>query len=78
MWKFPVELTKIDATYEDCDQNIWFFIGRQYVVFNGMTFFKQGFLTDIGIPGNVEKIDAIFKFTANEYTYVFSGSIFWK
>lgn len=78
MWKFPVPVSKIDAAYEDCDQNMWFFIGQKFYVFTGNQYLRQGFLTDLGISGAVRKIDAVFTLTSSENTYMFSGSNFWK
>ncbi|XP_017045134.1 LOW QUALITY PROTEIN: matrix metalloproteinase-2 [Drosophila ficusphila] len=76
----PVNLTKVDAVYENKQRQIVFFIGSQYFVFNSVTL-APGFpkpLASLGLPPTLTHIDASFVWGHNNRTYLTSGTLYWR
>ncbi|KAG5671614.1 hypothetical protein PVAND_001807 [Polypedilum vanderplanki] len=78
-WKgLPEDFTHVDAVYENYEGKIYFFIGRKIFIFSSTTLVAETTLSELGINTNVEKIDAIFKWSHNKRTYIFSGNDYWR
>lgn len=83
-WKLPNNklLTNIDAVVElDRQRLVAVFSGRKYYTFDinqRMKYESSSSLSSLGLPDDVEKVDAIFKWGRNGFYYVFSGRLFWK
>lgn len=77
----PDNLTKIDAIYErPQDHKIVIFIGRQYWVFNSNEP-EPGYpqpLTNLGLPADVDSIDAAMVWGHNGKTYFFKDTFYWR
>uniref|UniRef100_A0A8D8YNF7 Matrix metalloproteinase-16 n=1 Tax=Cacopsylla melanoneura TaxID=428564 RepID=A0A8D8YNF7_9HEMI len=76
----PANFTKIDAVYERMDNNIVFFIGRQYFVFDGarlLSGYPQP-LSGLGLPDSLDHIDGAMVWGHNSQTYLFAGAQYWK
>ncbi|XP_037956211.1 matrix metalloproteinase-2 [Teleopsis dalmanni] len=81
LWSLlPENFTKIDAVYENHERKIVFFIGRYYYVFDSVTL-EPGYpqpLTSLGLPYSLTHIDAAFIWGHNNFTYLFSGTLYWR
>lgn len=81
---FPRHVDHIDAVFERRnDGRIIFFIGDKYWTFHGNNPVAghppEGVpLTNLGMPADVKKIDAVFVWGFNNRTYVVSGDMYWK
>ncbi|XP_035896729.1 matrix metalloproteinase-2 isoform X2 [Anopheles stephensi] len=76
----PTDFERIDTVYENKHQKIIFFIGKQYYVFNSQ-YLEPGYpkpLTDLGLPDNIERIDAALVWSHNNRTYLYSGRLYWR
>lgn len=71
---------KVDAVYERPDHRIVFFVGRHFFVMRGNTRVESGPnpLSDLGLPPNLESVDAALRWGWNDKTYFFSGSQYWR
>uniref|UniRef100_A0A1S4M2M4 Matrix metalloproteinase, putative n=1 Tax=Ixodes scapularis TaxID=6945 RepID=A0A1S4M2M4_IXOSC len=79
-YNFPKNLEKIDAVYERPDQNIAFFSGKKYWLFNGnrpLPGYPRP-LTDLGLPATLTHLDAALVWGHNGKTYFFSGDKYWR
>ncbi|OXU31482.1 hypothetical protein TSAR_017006 [Trichomalopsis sarcophagae] len=81
LFKFPMRVDHVDAVYERIEDNrIIFFIGRYFYVFKAF-YLEPGYpkpLTALGLPPDLEKIDAAMVWGYNKKTYFFSGSMYWR
>ncbi|XP_064618644.1 matrix metalloproteinase-2-like isoform X2 [Lineus longissimus] len=81
---FPDNMDSVDAVYESpLDGYIVFFKGKKYWRFNGnhviVGFPQQGRpITELGLPHDLEKIDAAFVWGHNKKTYLMSGDMYWR
>ena len=81
---FPHTIDHIDAVFErKPDGKIIFFTGDRFWTFNGNSPVsghpKEGVpLTNLGLPADVKKIDAVFVWGFNNRTYIVSGDMYWK
>uniref|UniRef100_A0A1Y9IVB7 Peptidase metallopeptidase domain-containing protein n=1 Tax=Anopheles minimus TaxID=112268 RepID=A0A1Y9IVB7_9DIPT len=76
----PSDFERIDTVYENKHQKIIFFIGKQYYVFNSQ-YLEPGYpkpLTNLGLPDNIERIDAALVWSHNNRTYLYSGRLYWR
>lgn len=77
--ELPATMSHIDAVYENSDSLVWFFLGHEIYIFDGVKLAQKLSLQDIGIdPKKYSKIDAVFKWPYNQKTYIFSGKDYWK
>lgn len=80
-WReLPEDLTHIDSVYENKDMQIVFFIGKKLYVFNTDRL-EPGYprpLTDLGLPANLQKLDAVLVWSHNNRTYFYSGRSYWR
>lgn len=78
--ELPHNLTHVDAVYERPDNKIVFFIGKQYYLFSGNRL-ERGYprpLTDLGLPSQLDKINAAMVWGHNGQTYFYSGNMYWR
>ncbi|CAC5410458.1 MMP17 [Mytilus coruscus] len=81
---FPATADHVDAVFErKSDGRILFFLGDKFWTFNGNSLIpghpKTGVpLTELGLPADVKKIDAVFVWGFNNRTYIISGDMYWK
>ncbi|KAL0272400.1 UNVERIFIED_CONTAM: hypothetical protein PYX00_005383 [Menopon gallinae] len=76
----PRNFTNVDAVYERSDKKIVFFIGRMYYVFNA-NHLEMGYprpLHHLGLPRDLERVDAAMVWGHNGKTYFFSGTMYWR
>ncbi|XP_026834348.1 matrix metalloproteinase-2 [Drosophila erecta] len=76
----PVNLTQVDAVYENQQGHIVFFIGRQYYVFNSVNL-EPGYpkpLVSMGLPPTLTHIDAAFVWGHNNHTFLTSDTLYWR
>ena len=77
---FPSDIQRVDAVYErKSDQKLMFFVGRQYWLFAANRYYdgpRQ--ITDLGLPTELDQIDAITNWGHNGRTYIFAGSFYWR
>ncbi|XP_014246496.1 matrix metalloproteinase-2-like isoform X2 [Cimex lectularius] len=79
LWNdLPSNFTHIDAVYEKQDRNIIFFIGRNYYIYDGSVLIDVFPLMKLGLPQDLEKIDAALVWGYNSKTYLFSGTVYWR
>ncbi|CAG2058932.1 unnamed protein product [Timema podura] len=74
-WKLPETVTKIDAAYQrQTDNNIIFFTGNQYWVYDGDDFVQGSprSITDYGFPHDLNKIDAVMIWKKNGKTFFYA------
>lgn len=74
-------LSHIDAIYEkpSGQREMVIFIGKQYWIYPNNDQGRGPFpLTDLGLPANLEKLDAAFVWGHNGKTYFFSGTMYWR
>lgn len=80
-WRdLPEDMTHIDSVYENKEMQIVFFIGRKLYVFNTDRL-EPGYprpLTDLGLPYDVQKLDAVLVWSHNNRTYFYSGRNYWR
>ena len=71
----PDSVKKVDAVYERPDHKIVFFVGRSYFVLTGNSQLDSGPLplTRLGLPEDLDKVDAAMRWGWNDKTYFFSG-----
>ncbi|KAI0241933.1 Matrix metalloproteinase-14 [Lamellibrachia satsuma] len=80
----PDNFDKVDALYErSADGKIVFFSGRKYWIFDGNHpapgFSREGRpITELGIPDDIDHIDAAFVWGYNQKTYFISGDMYWR
>nr|CAD7410058.1 unnamed protein product [Timema cristinae] len=75
-WKLPETVTKIDAAYQrQTDNNIIFFTGNQYWVYDGDDFVQGSprSITDYGFPHDLNKIDAVMIWKKNGKTFFYAN-----
>ncbi|XP_050436523.1 matrix metalloproteinase-2-like [Adelges cooleyi] len=81
LWhNLPDDLEQVDAVYERQDGKIVFFIGRQYYVYHGNVP-VPGYpkpLTSLGLPDQLDRVDAATVWGHNSKTYIFSGTMYWR
>lgn len=54
--------------------------GNEYWVYSASTL-ERGYpkpLTSLGLPPDVQKVDAAFNWSKNKKTYIFAGDKFWR
>ncbi|KAL4091884.1 hypothetical protein QTP88_026496 [Uroleucon formosanum] len=79
-YNLPEDMNQVDAVYERQDGKIVFFIGRQYYLFDGNNPLR-GYpkpLTTLGLPEELDRVDAAFVWGHNSKTYIFSGTMYWR
>uniref|UniRef100_A0A2H8TRK4 Matrix metalloproteinase-17 n=1 Tax=Melanaphis sacchari TaxID=742174 RepID=A0A2H8TRK4_9HEMI len=79
-YNLPENMTQVDAVYERQDGKIVFFIGRNYYVFDGNNPLP-GYpkpLTTLGLPDELDHVDAAVVWGHNSKTYIFSGTMYWR
>lgn len=80
-YNLPANMTHIDALYErPQDKKIVFFIGKEFWVFHAnqpMPNYPKP-LTVLGLPEEIERIDAAMVWGHNSKTYLFSGTMYWR
>ncbi|KAF0762537.1 matrix metalloproteinase-2-like, partial [Aphis craccivora] len=79
-YNLPENMTQVDAVYERQDGKIVFFIGRNYYVFDGNNPLP-GYpkpLTALGLPDELDHVDAAIVWGHNSKTYIFSGTMYWR
>lgn len=78
-WReLPNNLTHIDAAIVNDDGKLLFFIGTDIYGFSATKFEFKSTLSTLGIDQHIRKIDAIFKWSYNNRTYIFSGDYYWR
>jgi hypothetical protein len=72
----PRDVRRVDAVYERPDHRIVFFSGRSYYVLAGNSRLELGPepLTRLGLPEELEKVDAALRWGWNGKTYFFAGN----
>ena len=74
MWNtLPEDFKKIDAVYEDSNGHIVFFIGKRFYKYDATTLRSSGYLSDLGLPDDLENIDGIFIWGKEPKTFIFSN-----
>lgn len=79
-YNLPENMNQVDAVYERQDGKIVFFIGRHYYVFDGNNPLP-GYprpLTALGLPEELDRVDAAIVWGHNSKTYIFSGTMYWR
>ncbi|XP_074641164.1 matrix metalloproteinase-17-like [Tubulanus polymorphus] len=78
------DIDGVDAVYErQTDGRIIFFKGNKYWVFES-NHAEAGFppegrpVTELGLPHNIERVDAAFVWGHNHKTYFMSGDMYWR
>lgn len=76
----PSDIEKIDAVYERTDHKIVFFVANHYYILNGNSQLDEGPipLTRLGLPAELERVDAAFIWGWNDKTYFFSDTMYWR
>ena len=74
----PAGVNKIDAIYEKSDGIFVFFAENRFFLFDGIDFFGESPLTNLGLPPSLQKVDAAFLWPKNGKTYFFSGNQYWR
>ena len=74
----PADVDKVDAVYERPDHRIVFFAGKYFYVLAGNSQLEQGPtpLSYLGLPEDLDHIDAAMTWGYNGKTFFFSGMIF--
>lgn len=72
----PANVDKVDAVYERPDHKIVFFAGKYYYVLAGNSQLEQGPtpLSFLGLPDDLDHVDAAMTWGWNGRTYFFSGT----
>ncbi|KAG8184677.1 hypothetical protein JTE90_013070 [Oedothorax gibbosus] len=78
--RMPWSIRNIDAIYERPDSHIVVFTGQNYWIHhgNGFTSDSPMPLTSLGLPSELERLDAAFVWAKNGRTYFFSGDNYWR
>ncbi|XP_055384656.1 matrix metalloproteinase-2-like [Condylostylus longicornis] len=81
IWRFPVNetLSNINAVYQNKEKKTIFFVGNKYYSFDG-SYLEEGYpklLSNLGLPNELERIDAAFIWGHNNSTYLYSGVLYW-
>lgn len=73
----PANVDKVDAVYERPDHKIVFFAGKYFYVLAGNSQLEQGPtpLSFLGLPDNLDHIDAAMTWGYNGKTFFFSGML---
>ncbi|KAF2351043.1 Peptidase M10 metallopeptidase [Trinorchestia longiramus] len=76
----PSNVSRIDAVYERPAQDtIVFFSGRHYFVCRGNDqLVESGFLKRLGLPADLERLDAAFVWGHNTRTYFMANTMYWR
>ncbi len=71
----PANVDKVDAVYERPDHKIVFFAGAYFYVLAGNSQLEQGPtpLSYLGLPDDLDHVDAAMRWGWNGRTYIFSG-----
>ena len=71
----PADVDKVDAVYERPDHRIVFFAGKYFYVLAGNSQLEQGPtpLSYLGLPEDLDHIDAAMTWGYNGKTFFFSG-----
>ena len=61
-------------------KKIFYFLGNKFWVHDGNRFEPDspGLLSDLGLPGGLDQLDAAFVWGKNEKTYFFRNNLYWK
>lgn len=71
---------KIDAAYENPEEKTVFFAGNEIWIYRADQL-ETGYpkrLSSLGLPTDLQQIDAAFNFRKNRKTYLFAGDKFWR
>ena len=73
----PANVDKVDAVYERQDHKIVFFAGKYFYVLAGNSQLEQGPtpLSYLGLPDDLDHIDAAMTWGYNGKTFFFSGEL---
>lgn len=76
----PANVDKVDAVYERQDHKIVFFAGKYFYVLAGNSQLEQGPtpLSYLGLPDDLDHIDAAMTWGYNGKTFFFSGDKYWR
>ena len=68
-------MERVDAVYERADHRIVFFVGRHFYVLAGNSQLESGPtpIERLGLPPELERVDAAMRWGWNGKTYFFSG-----
>ena len=77
---FPPEIKRVDAVYErKSDHKIMFFTGNQFWLFSANQYYDGPKpLTTLGLPHDLDKVDAVTNWGHNRHAYIFAGPIYWR
>lgn len=78
MWRDLGSYDHIDAAIEMKNGNFAFFTGRKIFIYSGHKLVGTSDLTHYGFDHRLKKVDAIFKWSHNNNTFVFSGKYYWR
>lgn len=78
MWPELQPYDHIDAVFERHDGKFVFFAGQEVIVIDTYQKSYTHNLQYLGLGPTVKKIDAIFRWSGNNKTYIFSGDDFWR
>lgn len=78
MWKDLASYDHIDAVFEMKDGKFAFFIGRKVYLYDTQTLVGTTDMSHFGFDHRLKRVDAIFKWSHNNSTYIFSGNYYWR
>lgn len=78
MWRELGRNDHIDAAFEMKNGNFAFFIERKVYIYSGTTLVGKSDLSHYGFDHRLKKVDAIFNWSHNSNTFVFSGRYYWR
>lgn len=78
MWRDLANYDHIDAVFEMKNGNFAFFIGRKIYIYAGTKLVGTSDLTHYGFDDKLKRVDAIFRWSHNNNTFVFSGKNYWR
>lgn len=78
MWRELARYDHIDAAFEMKNGNFAFFIGRKIYIYAGTNLVGISDMSHYGFDHQLKKVDAIFRWSHNNKTFIFSGNNYWK
>lgn len=75
--ELPQKIQRVDAVYQTADGKVLIFIDTDIYIFSKNKLDAKITLQSLGLDDDIKKVDAVFRWSKDKQTYVFSDASYW-